>query len=294
MKIINFGSLNIDRVYTVERFVQPGETLTSKTFNEFAGGKGLNQSIALARAGARVYHAGKLGKDGEFLRRTLLDEGVDVSLVHDSKTHTGHAIIQVDRTGENSIILFGGANRSITRQEIHDTLTMLENGDRLLLQNEINGIHGILTIAAERDLKVIFNPAPMTRDVQQLPLDAVEWLVLNRVEAEMMTGRQTPDEMMDSVLARYPDVRLILTLGEQGACFAHEKDRFFMPAQPVRSVDTTGAGDTFIGFFFAEMIKGSNITDCLALATKAAAVCITREGAAISIPTRNELDIISG
>lgn len=288
-KIINFGSLNIDRVYTVDHFVRPGETLTCTTFAEFAGGKGLNQSIALARAGAHVYHAGKIGTDGQFLKQLLIDNGVDVSLINLAEAPTGHAIIQVDRKGENSIILYGGANKEITKEEIGVALKSFEPGDWLLLQNEISGASEILSLAAGKHLNVVFNPAPMTNDVLQLPLHAVKWLIVNAVEGQILSGQHNPEEMIDSILTKYPDISLLLTLGSEGVHCATQGRRVFVPAKPVTPVDTTGAGDTFVGYFLAELVAGKTIEDCLIFAAKAAASCVTKKGAAVSIPRRDEL-----
>jgi ribokinase len=289
MKIINFGSLNIDRVYSVEHFVRPGETLTSSDYNVFAGGKGLNQSIALARAGAEVFHAGKVGADGYFLKQILAEDGVDDSLVTITDGPTGHAVIQVASSGENSIILFGGANQEITDDDICMTLADAAPGDWLLLQNEINATAEILSMATELGLNVMFNPAPMTSQVLDLPIHLVKWLIVNEVEGEMLSERKKPEEMIDTIVAKYPEISLILTLGDQGVYYGHKTDRVYMPAKEVTPVDTTGAGDTFVGYFLAETVKGTKINDCLKIATRAAALCVTREGASASIPKRNEL-----
>lgn len=289
MKIFNFGSLNIDKVYAVEHFVRPGETLTSSSYTLFAGGKGLNQSIALARAGADVYHVGKVGQDGLFLREMLKDNGVDVSLVQLSEGPTGHAVIQVAANGENSIILFGGANQEITDRDIDTALAKAAKGDWLLLQNEINGTDKILAQASALGLKVMFNPAPMTRQVLNLPINSVDWLIVNQVEGEMISGQKEPEKILHDILDKYPDISLILTLGDQGAYYANKTDRLFMPAVEATAADTTGAGDTFVGYFLAGIVQGSTIDSCLHLAAKAAAFCVTREGAAASIPTRSEV-----
>lgn len=289
MKIFNFGSLNIDRVYSVEHFVRPGETLTSTAYNVFAGGKGLNQSIALARAGAEIYHAGKIGPDGFFLKKMLVEDGIDDSLVTVSEGPTGHAIIQVASSGENSIILFGGANQEITDDDIRTTLATAAPGDWLLLQNEINGTAEILSLASELKLNVMFNPAPMTSQVLDLPINTIKWLVVNEVEGAMLSEQKNPEKIIDTILTRYPEISLILTLGDQGAYYGHKTNRLFMPANEVIPVDTTGAGDTFVGYFLAETVRGTKIEDCLKVATKAAALCVTREGAAASIPKRSEL-----
>ena len=140
MKILNFGSINIDLVYRVPHIVKPGETLSSLSLARFAGGKGNNQSIALARAGAPVFHAGKIGKDGAWIVAMLKVAGADVRFVKKDPGPTGHAVIQVADSGQNSIVLFPGANRTITPQEIRDTLAHFGKGDILLLQNEINAL----------------------------------------------------------------------------------------------------------------------------------------------------------
>ncbi len=289
MKIFNFGSLNIDRVYRVNHFVQPGETLASESFQEFGGGKGLNQSIALARAGADVLHAGKIGTDGTFLKDLLTQDGVDTSLIHIDKIPTGHAIIQVNKQGENSILLFGGANQCNSEQEVDKILNLIEDNDWLLLQNEVNGLDTILNNAAKLGIKVVLNPAPMTEDVLSLPLEAVNTLIVNEIEGEMFTGKTEPEEIINEILSKHPEISIVLTNGSKGAYFADKNGLHYTPALKVEAVDTTGAGDTFIGYFLSEFIKGSSISNCLEVATKASAFCVTRHGAAISIPHRKEL-----
>lgn len=289
MKIFNFGSLNIDRVYTVDHFVHPGETLTSTLYREFAGGKGLNQSIALARAGANVCHIGKIGQDGLFLKELLAGSGIDVTNIFMAKKPTGHAIIQVDSSAENGILLYGGANHSITDNEIKRGLDSSAEGDWLLLQNEINNIDEIMRYGAEKRLKIVFNPAPMTSSVHSLPLGIVNWLIVNECEGEMITGRKSPERILDTVVTRFPDISILLTLGSNGVHFADKSQRLYIPAETVAPVDTTGAGDTFIGYFFAEMAKGNSVKDSMVTANRAAAICVTRPGAADSIPQRKEL-----
>ncbi len=291
MKIINFGSLNIDLVYSVDHLARKGETITSRNFQKFAGGKGLNQSIALARAGANVHHAGKIGADGRFLKNLLIENGVDVSLTFQSSGPTGHAIITVDRNGENSIILFGGANRELTTEEINQVFTELESGDYILLQNEINGINQIITQAIAKKLKIILNPAPMSSDILTCPLQSIEWLIVNEVEGRALSNENTPQAILEALTIQYPDLSIVLTLGKDGVCYARNNMRHFLAAEQVSSVDTTGAGDTFIGFFIAEIAKKTQVEKALEIANKAAAICVTRHGAAESIPTLAELKL---
>lgn len=289
MKIINFGSLNIDRVYTVDHLVNPGETLNSKKYAEFAGGKGLNQSIALSRAGAMVVHAGKIGHDGLFLKELLDKNGADTSSIFMDDGPTGHAVIQVDANAENSILLFGGANQLITENEIKTVLDKADHWDWILLQNEISQTNFILKYASEKKLTVVFNPAPMTPDVLTLPLETVDWLIINEVEGKALTGHDTPEAILSEIITKYPQISVILTIGKNGVHFANHSTRHFLPAETVKPVDTTGAGDTFTGFFLSELIGGTSIVDSLITANRAAAICVTRQGAADSIPFKKEL-----
>ena len=287
MKIINFGSINIDHVYSVEHFVRPGETLESESYALFSGGKGANQSIALARAGAEVIHAGKVGADGGWLKTKLQDSGVDVSLIETVAELTGHAVIQVNSDGENAIIIHGGANRNVSDANIENVLGKAEKGDFLLLQNEINAVDKILEKA--RDLTVVFNPAPMSDEVKNYPLERVDIFIVNEVEGEALTGEREPDLILDAMQKLYPKSRTVLTLGKAGVIYADGEQRVKVPALQVNAVDTTGAGDTFIGYFLAELSRGSGIERCLQMGVKASALCVTRQGAADSIPELEEL-----
>lgn len=289
MKILNFGSLNIDRVYEVDHLVRPGETITSRSYRECCGGKGLNQSIALASAGARVHHAGKIGGDGLFLKTLLEKAGVDVSKVCVTDGPTGHAIIQVNRKGENSIVLFGGANREISEKDVDAILGEFNPGDYILLQNEISAMPEILKRASEAGLNIVFNPAPMEPDVLRYPLDGVGFFILNEIEGEGFTGEKEPERILSSILETFPDAGIILTLGENGVHYADSGKRLFTPVEKVVAVDATGAGDAFVGYFVAGLVAGLPVETCLQTASRAAAICVTRSGAANAIPKREEL-----
>jgi ribokinase len=286
MRILSFGSLNIDHVYRVPHIVRPGETLACRSLEVFAGGKGANQSVALARAGARVFHAGRVGEDGRWLLRRLADAGADVEhALVDPDTRTGNAIIQVDDAAENSIVLFPGANHRITRQQIDDTLSRFSEGDILLLQHEINETPYLITEAKIRGLTVAFNPAPMTPAVRDYPLGDVDILIVNETEGRALTGRRSEDEIIEAL----PAWENVLTLGPQGVRY-RGKQRLMVPGVKVEAVDTTAAGDTFIGYFLAGRATGLGIKAALQRACRAAAMCCTRPGAADSIPTAAEVD----
>jgi len=289
MKIINFGSLNIDHVYQVEHFVQPGETIASSGYQIHCGGKGLNQSIALARAGANVYHAGKIGREGEHLLTKLSEAGVDTSLITTGEAPTGHAIIQVSPEGENSIIVEGGANRTITSSDVDRVLSTISDNDWFLLQNEISAINLILEATRNRPYPVIFNPAPMTPDIQHLPLELVDILVINEVEGVNLTNEQQPSAILDSLLNKYPAMKIILTSGKFGATYVDKNQRIHQEGFKVEAVDTTAAGDTFIGFFIASLSSGLQVNEALRIGCRASSICVTRPGAADSIPFIDEV-----
>ena len=286
MQILNFGSINIDHVFFVEHFVRPGETLASMDYQKFAGGKGFNQSIALAQAGAKVFHAGKIGHDGVWLLNRLGQCGVDTSLIQTVDTPTGQGIIQVNREGENAIILFGGANRKITEENAVKVISKFKPGDYLLLQNEISAIQEIMKLATEKGLRIIMNPAPMSPEVQSYPLDTVEIFILNEIEGRDLTGETEFGQICRSMTNRFPKALTILTVGDQGVWFAESDRLLHVKGEKVKPIDTTAAGDTFIGYFIAEYTRGNDLELAVRFANRAAAICVTRPGAADSIPKR--------
>ena len=289
-KIVCLGSLNLDHVYRLDHFVRPGETLGSESYSVGCGGKGLNQSIALARAGAPVMHAGRIGHDGGILRSALEAAGVDVSLLVEGDVPTGHAIIQVDAKGENAIILYGGANRRITEAEIDAALDAVGDGI-LLLQNEINSLGTILEKAHARGLRTAFNFAPFDpEDAKTLPLGLLSYLIVNEVEGAGVAGVAEPEAILRTLKERYPGCRVILTLGKAGAAFLGDDGVMVpVPSCPAEVVDTTSAGDTFIGYLFAGLLEGMELKAAMELAGRASAITVSRAGAADSIPFRKEL-----
>lgn len=292
MKVLNIGSLNIDRVYDVHRFVQKGETITSSGMSVFAGGKGLNQSIALARAGADVCHVGLIGSDGIFLRDLLKESGVDVSLVQcDTEMPSGHAIIQRDCEGDNCIVLHGGANLHMDERMVDRALASCAPGDWLLMQNETSGIGYAVSRAHELGLRVLLNPSPVNRALRTVPFDKVDCLILNEGEAAAIVEAEgEPEELLGMLCARVPQAEIILTLGASGAYFAQcGSESVFQPAFVTTTVDTTAAGDTFTGYFLAERAAGSDPVYALLVASAAASIAVSREGAAPSIPTYREV-----
>ena len=291
MKILNFGSLNIDKVYSVAHFIRPGETLGSVSYAENVGGKGLNQSVALKKAGADVYHAGAVGKDGKMLTDYLRKVGVDTSLISIADIATGHAIIQVDANGQNCILLFGGANKSIEPAQCDEVLSKFSKGDIILLQNEISNIDYIMNAASEKGMRIAFNPSPMDVSIFSLPLEKVEWLLVNETEGFDLTDTINPDENLVRLIKKYPNMKVVLTLGGDGVMYGDKTQRVFVNAFKVKAVDTTAAGDTFTGYFLKAMADGEDIETALKRASKASSITVSRAGAAETIPFADEVII---
>jgi ribokinase len=289
MKVFTIGSLNLDYVYQVDHFVCPGETIGSLGMNVFPGGKGLNQSIALARAGAQVIHVGKIGKEGSILRETLADSGVDVSKVAIGDGASGHAIIQVDKAGQNCILLYGGTNHQLDEAFIDEALLQCEKDDILLLQNEVNNLEYIMRRAHEKGMLIAFNPSPFDEHIQELPLSLVHWFLLNELEGMEISGQKEPEQIAAGIRRKYPDSAIVLTLGKDGVLYMDdtccEKQGIFK----VPVVDTTAAGDTFTGYFLAGISEGLPIKETLRIASLASSIAVSRKGAAPSIPWREDV-----
>ena len=289
MKILVFGSLNIDHTYQVPHLVRPGETLASTHYQKNEGGKGFNQTVALAKAGQEVYFAGAIGQDGLFLKEYLEALGVHVEHLRTLDAATGHAIIQIDSAGQNAILLFSGTNGMISLEMIEATLADFKAGDYLLLQNEISHGADLLRAAHARGMHVILNPSPITPELLCWPLELVEWFLLNEVEGEDITGCHQPEDMLDVLLRRYPTSHVVLTLGEHGSIYADAQRRVRQSAIKCTAVDTTAAGDTFTGYFLHAMLQGVDIQQALHTAAQASAIAVSRPGAGKSIPLAEEV-----
>lgn len=290
MRILNFGSLNIDHVYRVDSFVEPGETKHSKAYMVNSGGKGLNQSIAAAKAGNEVFHAGMIGRDGGFLVDKLHEAGVDTSLMQPSNAVSGHAIIQVTDSGQNCILLYGGTNQMLTEAYIDQTLDAFGKEGLVLLQNETNLAGEIIEKASQRGLMVAMNAAPYSTGVNKYPINKLDWLIVNEAEGSGIAGAEADEHLLARLAEKYPQAGILLTLGSSGAQ-AYQDGRFFrINSCKVKAVDTTAAGDTFSGYFLYGVLQGLSISESLRLATTASAIAVQRPGAADSIPTKAEVD----
>lgn len=290
MKILSFGSLNIDHVYQVDHFVRPGETMTALDYSIECGGKGLNQSIALAKAGAEVYHAGMVGEShAQMLVDALKQANVNTDHIKTlEKIPTGHAIIQVNREGQNCIMIHGGANTAMTREHIDSVIACFGQGDFLLLQNEISEIPYIVTQASKQGLKIVLNPSPFNQSINEIPLDLVDYFILNEVEAADISGVAVADALAE-MKKTYQKAKILITLGSEGSLYFDGEKEYTQKAYKVEAVDTTAAGDTFTGYFLASHGKGESVETSLDLASRASSIAVTRHGASVSIPTYDEL-----
>lgn len=296
MKILSFGSLNIDYVYSVPHFVKKGETLSAKELNVYTGGKGLNQSIALARAGVETYQAGAIGTDGIFLLEQLKEAGVKTDLVKIlDDVRTGNAIIQNDDEGDNCIVLFGGANQAITKEQVDEAFKDFTNEDYLLIQNEINELSYIVEKAKEEGMKIILNPSPMNEKIMKLPLDQIDYFILNEIEAMQILEMDKPEEIDGKYIAsllheRFKDATIVLTLGSEGSACISDDEYVEQSIYKVKAIDTTAAGDTYTGYFISGILNGKTIKESMDIASKASAIAVTRQGAAPSIPVLEEVE----
>lgn len=289
MKVLNYGSLNVDNVYSVEHIVRGGETILSSKVETFSGGKGLNQSIALAKAGVSVYHAGLIGEDGDFLLDICHENGVDTTYIRKLPEKGGHTIIQVDDGGQNCIILYGGTNQMQTKEYVDEVLANFGAGDYLVLQNEVNLLDYIIDQAYARGMKIVLNPSPFDSKINACDLSKIHLFMINEIEGEQFTGSSDQDEILDRLAKKYPNAEFVLTLGSDGAVYYDGKEKVFQEIFPVKAVDTTAAGDTFSGFFLASVIAGAPVAEALRTAAKASSIAVSRPGAAPSIPTMDEV-----
>ena len=291
MKILCFGSLNYDHVYQVDHFVKPKETMSSLSYNRGFGGKGLNQSIALAKAGSEIYHAGRVGTDGQDFIDYLNYYNVNTKyLIKDDTIATGHAIIEVCE-GQNCIILHGGANQAITIEQIDNTLNDFGKGDILLIQNEINNLPYLINKAKEKGLYIAFNTAPMDEKVFTYPLDKIDLFIVNEIEGAALAKVDSTDYEIIIEGLKKLNKEIVMTVGEAGSYYINNNEVIYEEALKVNAVDTTAAGDTFTGYFLAKRLEDVDVKTALKIASKAASITVQGEGAAKSIPSIEEVNL---
>lgn len=281
MTVYNLGSINIDHVYRVPHLPAPGETLSALAYAQGLGGKGANQSVAAARAGARCVHIGGVGPNSDWVLLEMERYGVDLAGVSTLREPTGHAIINVDPGAENAIVIYPGANRAISADMAAAALTAARPGDSLLMQNETSAQASAAALGASRGLRVIYSAAPFDIAAVLAALPHVSLLVMNEIEAEQLRAAQ----------GALPQTDCIITKGAKGAeWISAGTEPLFVPAFKVVPVDTTGAGDTFIGTLAAGLDLGLERVVAMRRAAAASAIQVTRPGAAPAIPTAAEVD----
>lgn len=276
MTILNLGSINIDRVLRVPALPKPGETLAATSETLGLGGKGANQSIAIARSGGTVTHLGAVGDGGQWLIDRLTENRVDARHVQTRPGQSGQAFVMLADDGENSIVLLAGANAMLADEDIEAAIAEMAAGDWLLCQNETNGIEVAVDMAKKRGLKVVYAAAPFRRESVAAVLDRIDLLAVNAVEYEQLRkANLEPPE----------NVSLLVTDGAAGTTLRHEGSNYKVPAFPAKAVDTTAAGDTFLGAFLARLDLGESAAEALVFASAAAALQVERLGAGDVIPT---------
>lgn len=289
MKILNFGSCNIDIVYSLHHIATSGETEIAEKMEVFPGGKGLNQSIAVSKAGSFVYHAGCVGSDGDMLRDVLEKSGVDTCYLKTVPEKSGHAVIQVSQEGENSIFLYPGSNQKVEKPLIDHVLKAFSRGDLLLLQNEISNVEYIIDAAFEKGMQIVFNPSPFDEKIKTSDLNKISYLVLNEAEAKEFSGFSEPEKCLNYFGQMYPALKVILTLGAKGSVFMDDTQKLHQYAYRVDVLDETAASDAFMGYFVSGVAQGKEYKDILKIASAASALTISRRGAAPSIPEMQEV-----
>jgi ribokinase len=292
MKVLVFGSINIDLIFSVDHIVRGGETIASSSLVRSAGGKGANQAAALAKAGLAVSFAGKTGTDGMFLRELLESYGVDTTHTRNYDGATGQAVIQLDKNKQNAIVLFAGGNGAITPAEAGQTLEHFGEGDLLVLQNEITLTGSLISMAHERHIRIALNPSPYDERVESFPLEFVALFFVNEIEGAQLAHLPagTPcEDILNALTARFPASEIILTAGKDGAYYGCGTERAHAGILDTPVVDTTGAGDTFLGFFIAAQMRGFAAAAALAAACKASSIAVSRLGAMEAIPFTNEV-----
>lgn len=293
MKVLNFGSLNLDYTYQVAHISRPGETILAKDVSMNLGGKGFNQSVALSRAGLACYHAGLVGEEGLEFYDACETFGIKTDYIKTVTGRCGHTVIQVDEDGQNCILLFGGANQKNSKEYVDEVLKNFDTGDIIVLQNEINELPYIIDQAFAKGMTIVLNPSPFDERLDACDLGKVSIFIFNETEGQQMTGMTTPATIVAAMAASYSNAKIVLTLGEGGSIYHHGDEELYQAAFKVAAVDTTAAGDTFTGYFIAGLVKKLPMREVLINASKAAALAVTKAGAALSIPFMSEVELFN-
>ena len=292
MKLLVYGALNIDLIYSVDHIVVPGETLDAGALEKSAGGKGANQAAAAAKAGADVCLAGRIGGDGAFLLSMLEPCGVDTGFVATGPGSTGQALIQLDRNGQNAIVYYAGENGEITAAQAEAVISKFGEGDIISLQNELPHTAEMMKAAHKKRIKIVYNPSPWNVQIRNFPLELVDIFIVNEIEGPALAGlppQTVPEKVLDCLTGQFPGKEIILTAGKDGAYYGCGNVREKGNALSLPVEDTTGAGDTFTGYYLAARMKNHSVSDALNYACRAASIAVSRKGALQSIPWAKEV-----
>ena len=291
MSILVIGSVNVDTTYNLENFPKPGETISSLSKSRSVGGKGANQAIACKKLGGDVKFLACVGNDvdADFIFKNMKEYGVDTTNIIKKDVDTGTALINVDKTGQNEIVLDHGANYAITIQDIDDNIELLDECDILILQMEIPQEVNEYAIkkAKEKGVFVILNPAPSEFEVENI-LDKVDLFVPNENEILRYSTKDNLEEAANELLDKNLKA-VIITLGENGSEYFSKAENVKQDAIKVNVVDTTSAGDSYIGAMAVMLDKKKSIKEAMEFATKVSSKTVTKKGSGESIPTIDEI-----
>ena len=297
-KVTVLGSLNVDTILQIPRLPQPGETLAMSDKRNAGGGKGANQAISAARSGAKTSFIGKIGDDenGRMMLRFLKDAGINTDQVTISGKGTGQAFILLQDSGENSIIIFGGANQEIKEKDIENARETIQKSDFIVTQFETpsDQAKNAFKIAKAANVVTVLNPAPAHKNVDPELLKNVDLITPNETEAEILTEIKVVDELTAHEAAtRLQELgakNVIITLGGHGAYYKTPTNEKLVKAFKVNAVDTTAAGDTFLGALVSRLNKDfSNLEESIIYASKASSLAVQKVGAIPSIPTEKQV-----
>lgn len=298
-KVVVLGSLNVDRILQMDRVPEPGETLALNNQDMAGGGKGANQAIAAARSGAQTSFIGRVGADenGKFMLQQLVNSGVTTDLVAvDEDAGTGQAFVMVEKSGENRILIYGGANAQLSAADVKKAQAQIAAADLMVAQLEtpVETTQFAFQMAKELGVKTILNPAPAVAKLPAELLKNTDVITPNETEVEILTGIAVTDEAaMLKAAQRLHDLgvaTVIITLGSKGVFYDDGVQHGIVPALKVQAVDTTAAGDTFLGALSSELNPDlSNLKTAIEYGNKASSLAVQKMGAQPSIPTRKDI-----
>jgi ribokinase len=264
--------------------MRPGETVFTQNFEVQPGGSGFNQSIAISKAGSQIYHAGKIGPDGQSIIQALNEYGVNTEFISTDGSASGHAIVQINRFCNQCVLTHSGANLEIKKEEVDRVLASFSNGDLLIAQDEISNLPYIVHSAYQKNMIVALKPSSIQASLEQVDLHKVRYLILNAERAQALTKQTRPGSILDALLAHYPRLKIVLTLGKNGSFYADEMHRLRQNAFIADPVDSSAVSDTFFGYFISRVIMGYPTWSALRAASIASAMTLSRKGSYTSIP----------